>query len=433
VICVGGTSMGACDHVREICELAQQEGLYTHVDAAWAVSAMICPEFRHLWEGIELADSIVLNPHKWLGASLECSAHFLREPDKLINTMSIRPEYLKTYNQEELTNFSEWSVQLGRRFRALKVWFLLRAYGLEGLRERIRNHIDWSLRLCEQLRSNNNFDIVTEPILSLFTFRLVKAGLSDKELDKLNLELVNRINNDGRIYLTQSVHDGIGVIRFMTGQFDMQESDIEIAHHVITELGEAVLSRPTDQQIAAFQNIPTGFVVDAMDGTGAMHSAIKPIDQDLRNAHTAAGPAITVDNTPGDILALFAAPGFIQSGDIVINAFKAYQGCAAFGDRVSGMIKNAGAKAMITDGPVRDLAGVLEVNLPVWCTGINPNSPVATGLGRIGLPVQIGGLEVETGDMIIADRDGVVVVPFEMIDKIIDRLEQSGEGFDDDG
>jgi len=181
--------------------------------------------------------------------------------------------------------------------------------------------------------------------------------------------------------------------------------------------------RPTDQQIAAFQNIPTGFVVDAMDGTGAMHSAIKPIDQDLRNAHTAAGPAITVDNTPGDILALFAAPGFIQSGDIVINAFKAYQGCAAFGDRVSGMIKNAGAKAMITDGPVRDLAGVLEVNLPVWCTGINPNSPVATGLGRIGLPVQIGGLEVETGDMIIADRDGVVVVPFEMIDKIIDRLE----------
>jgi len=241
VVCVGGTSMGACDHVREVCELAQQEGLYTHVDAAWAGSAMICPEFRYLWDGIELADSIVLNPHKWLGASLECSAHFVREPDKLINTMSIKPEYLKTYNQEELTNFSEWSVQLGRRFRALKVWFLLRAYGLEGLRTRIRNHIEWSLRLAEQLRADERFEIVTEPILSLFTFRLVKAGLSDQELDALNLELVNRINNDGRIYLTQSVHDGIGVIRFMTGQFDMQESDIDIAHQVITELAESLL------------------------------------------------------------------------------------------------------------------------------------------------------------------------------------------------
>ena len=242
VICVGGTSMGACDHVREICELAIEEGLYTHVDAAWAGSAMICPEFRTMWEGIELADSIVLNPHKWLGASLECSAHFVREPAKLINTMAIRPEYLKTYDQEELTNFSEWSVQLGRRFRALKVWFLLRAYGLEGLRERIRNHVIWSCNLAEQLRANEHFEIVTEPILSLFTFRITREGASDKELDALNLELVNRINNDGRIYLTQSVHDGIGVIRFMTGQFDMEESDIKIAYEVINEIGTGLVA-----------------------------------------------------------------------------------------------------------------------------------------------------------------------------------------------
>ncbi len=240
VICVGGTSMGACDHVHEVCKLAQQEGLYTHVDAAWAGSAMICPEFRYMWEGIELADSIVLNPHKWLGASLECSAHFVRDPAKLINTMAIRPEYLKTYDQQDLTNFSEWSVTLGRRFRALKVWFLLRAYGLEGLRERIRNHVTWSCQLAEQLRANEHFEIVTEPVLSLFTFRLIRKGASDKELDALNLELVARINNDGRIYLTQSVHDGIGVIRFMTGQFDMEEADIKIAYEVISEIGETV-------------------------------------------------------------------------------------------------------------------------------------------------------------------------------------------------
>lgn len=132
VICVGGTSIGATDDFRAVCELAKAEGLYTHIDAAWAGSAMICPEFRHLWDGAELADSIVLNPHKWLGASMECSAHFLKDPATLVKTLAIQPEYLKTYGQDGIINFSEWSVQLGRRFRALKVWFLLRAYGLTG-------------------------------------------------------------------------------------------------------------------------------------------------------------------------------------------------------------------------------------------------------------------------------------------------------------
>jgi len=135
VVCVGGTSMGASDHVREICQLAADEGLYTHIDAAWAGSAMICPEYRHLWDGAELADSIVMNPHKWLGASMECSAHFVKDPTTLVKTLAIQPEYLKTYGKDGIVNFSEWSVQLGRRFRALKVWFLLRAYGLDGLRQ----------------------------------------------------------------------------------------------------------------------------------------------------------------------------------------------------------------------------------------------------------------------------------------------------------
>jgi len=100
VVCVGGTSMGATDKVRAVCELAKKEGLYTHIDAAWAGSAMICPEYRHLWDGAELADSIVLNPHKWLGASMECSAHFVKDPATLVKTLAIQPEYLKTYGQD---------------------------------------------------------------------------------------------------------------------------------------------------------------------------------------------------------------------------------------------------------------------------------------------------------------------------------------------
>ena len=235
VICVGGTSMGATDKVRAICELAEKEDLYTHIDAAWAGSAMICPEFRHLWDGAELADSIVLNPHKWLGASMECSAHFVKDPATLVKTLAIQPEYLKTYGRDGIINFSEWSVQLGRRFRALKVWFLLRAYGLEGLRTMIRNHVKWSTELCTRLDNESDFEVTTQPILSLFTFRYIPKNAAI-DLDAVNLGLVNAINDDGRIYLTQTMHDGKLVIRFVCGQFDMTHDDIEIAFDVITSI-----------------------------------------------------------------------------------------------------------------------------------------------------------------------------------------------------
>lgn len=240
VVCVGGTSMGATDNVRAVCELAHSEGLYTHIDAAWAGSAMICPEYRYLWDGAELADSIVFNPHKWLGTSMECSAHFVKDPATLVKTLAIQPEFLKTYGRDGVINFSEWSVQLGRRFRALKVWFLLRAYGLDGLRTMIRNHVDWSKELCERLNAEDDFEITTQPILSLFTFRF-KPKQGNLDLDKLNLDLVNTINDDGRIYLTQTNHDGILVIRFMCGQFDMQHDDINIAFDVITSLARGAL------------------------------------------------------------------------------------------------------------------------------------------------------------------------------------------------
>lgn len=234
VICVGGTSIGATDKVRECVEIARAEGLYTHVDAAWAGSAMICPEFRDLWDGVELADSVVMNPHKWLGSSMECSAHFVRDPDTLVRTLAIQPEYLKTHGADGVINFSEWSVQLGRRFRALKLWFLLRNHGIDGLRTMIRHHVEWAQVLAERLRKEKDMQIVTEPILSLFSFRHVPDGVED--LDAHNIALVNRINADGRIYLTQSLHDGDIVIRFVAGQFDLRESDIDIAFDTIIEL-----------------------------------------------------------------------------------------------------------------------------------------------------------------------------------------------------
>lgn len=124
-LCIGGTSIGASDRVRQAIEVAREHDLYVHIDAAWAGSAMICPELRELWQGVDAADSIVFNPHKWLGAHFDCSIQFLAEPE--VRTLGIRPDYLQTLGQSETINYSEWTIPLGRRFRALKLWFLLRA------------------------------------------------------------------------------------------------------------------------------------------------------------------------------------------------------------------------------------------------------------------------------------------------------------------
>ncbi|MFY0310998.1 pyridoxal phosphate-dependent decarboxylase family protein [Leisingera sp. D0M16] len=238
ILCVGGTGVGATDPVDKVLDVAEKYGLYTHVDAAWAGSAMICPEYRHYWPGVERADSIVFNPHKWLGVQFDCSAHFLKNPDDLVQTLAISPEYLKTHGHDGIINYSEWSVPLGRRFRALKIWFLIRTYGLEGLRQRLRNHINWSNQLHEKLKAEPDFENTTPPMWSLWSFRYAPEGATD--LDDLNLRLVNAINNDGRIYLTQTRLDGQLVIRFQAGQFETTEADVMMAFDVITEIARSL-------------------------------------------------------------------------------------------------------------------------------------------------------------------------------------------------
>lgn len=239
ILSVGGTGTGATDPVSEVLDVAEKYGLYTHVDAAWAGSAMICPEYRHYWPGIERADSIVFNPHKWLGVQFDCCAHFLRSPDDLVRTLAIKPEYLKTHGKDGIINYSEWSVPLGRRFRALKIWFVIRTYGLEGLRDRLRNHVNWSVALHDKLKQETDFEIVTIPMWSLFTFRYAPEGIED--LDALNQKLVDAINDDGRIYLTQTRVDGSLVIRFQAGHFETTEQDVMMSHQVITEIARGLI------------------------------------------------------------------------------------------------------------------------------------------------------------------------------------------------
>ena len=236
IACTGGTSIGAYDDIAGVVRVAHEHGLYVHVDAAWAGAAMICPELRHFWAGVEEADSIVFNPHKWLGAQFDCSVQFIRDPECLVKTLAIQPEYLKTSGKDGFINYSEWSVPLGRRFRALKLWFLLRHHGLEGLRTMIRNHIAWAEKLCSRLRAHPRFEITSDPFLSLFTF--VPKSDAGADAERQVQTYLDAINNDGRIYLTQTRLDGRLVIRFQAGQFDMTEADADMAFDVLCELAD---------------------------------------------------------------------------------------------------------------------------------------------------------------------------------------------------
>ncbi|MEM7241185.1 MAG: pyridoxal-dependent decarboxylase [Pseudomonadota bacterium] len=233
VLCTGGTSIGASDALPPLLEIAREYGLYTHLDAAWAGSAMICPEFRAIWEGVEDCDSIVFNPHKWLGANFDCSIQFLKDPTAQIRTLGIKPTYLLSENEDKIVNFSEWTVPLGRRFRALKIWFLIRAHGLDGLREMIRNHVAWAQELEAKIDALPDFKVVTKSRWSLFTFQYCPKG---QDANDATQQLLARINEDGRIYLTQTSIDGHYVIRFACGTFDCAREDVMSVFDVLEDL-----------------------------------------------------------------------------------------------------------------------------------------------------------------------------------------------------
>lgn len=219
VVCAGGTATGAFDRAGEVIAVARAEGLPSHVDAAWAGSAMICPEFRHLWSGAEAADSIVVNPHKWLGAQFDCAVQFLGDPGPQVRTLGLRPDYLATPGAGEIVNFNEWTVPLGRRFRALKLWFLMRAEGLAGLRARIRAHVAWAEAAAAEIASLSGVEIVTPPRLALFTFALA-AG------DAATEALLARLNDGGEVYLTPTRAAGRAVIRVSVGGWSTTEEDV---------------------------------------------------------------------------------------------------------------------------------------------------------------------------------------------------------------
>ncbi len=180
--------------------------------------------------------------------------------------------------------------------------------------------------------------------------------------------------------------------------------------------------RPTAAAVAALAGVPTGHLVDALGGLGALDYRIKPITQAPPAEQVFCGVAVTCDCGPADNLAVFAALEATRPGDVIVAATDAYMGCALIGDLVLGMAKNCGAVAFVTDGLARDLDGLEAVGIPVFCRGISPNSPARNGPGKVGLPVNLGTVTVASGDVVAGDRDGVVVVPRARIEEVAQTL-----------
>ena len=186
-------------------------------------------------------------------------------------------------------------------------------------------------------------------------------------------------------------------------------------------------NRPSIKQLANFKNVPTGFICDALNGYAALDTNIKPLPVTGKKVEHIVGPALTVFSGAADVLGMSIALSEIQPGDIVVNGVSGFQGTAAVGDRIAGMIKNNGGIGLITDGPMRDLEGIIETGLSCFCTGLNPNSPYNSGPAKIGYPTEIGGKTIHSGDIIVADADGVTVVPFNKIDEVIEKLDRITE------
>ncbi len=183
-------------------------------------------------------------------------------------------------------------------------------------------------------------------------------------------------------------------------------------------------NRPSRKQLANFKNIPTGFICDALNGYAALDTNIKPLPVSGKKVEHIVGPALTVFSGAADVLGMSIALSEIQPGDIVVNGVSGFQGTAAVGDRIAGMIKNNGGIGLVTDGPMRDLEGIIETGLSCFCTGLNPNSPYNSGPAKIGYPTEIGSKIIHSGDIIVADADGVTVVPFYKIDEVIVKLDR---------
>ncbi|HXK11559.1 MAG TPA: pyridoxal-dependent decarboxylase [Vicinamibacteria bacterium] len=227
VATTGTTTTTALDPLRPIAEVAGRHGLWLHVDAALAGSAMILPECRPLWDGIEGADSLVLNPHKWLGAAFDCSLYYVRDSQHLVRVMSTNPSYLRSAVDEKVKNLRDWGIPLGRRFRALKLWCLIREQGVSGLQARLRRDIGNAGWLAAEVAKAPCWRVLAPVPLQTLCVRHQPPGLEGEALDRHTLGWAERINRSGAAYLTPATLDGRWMVRVSVGALPTERRDVE--------------------------------------------------------------------------------------------------------------------------------------------------------------------------------------------------------------
>ena len=238
VATTGTTTTTALDPIAACAELAHQEGLWLHVDAALAGSAMILPECRWMWQGIEGADSLVINPHKWLGAAFDCTLYFMRDPEHLVRVMGTNPSYLQSAADNRVKNYRDWGIPLGRRFRALKLWTLIRQQGVTGLQARLRRDLANAQWLAEQVGVRPNWQLLAPVPLQTVCLRHTPPGLEGEALDKHTLAWVDRVNRSGGAYLTPATLEGRWMVRVSIGAHTTEREDVAAAWRLICETAE---------------------------------------------------------------------------------------------------------------------------------------------------------------------------------------------------
>ena len=241
VATLGTTSSTAIDPLVQIGKICKKYRLWFHVDTAFAGTAAILPEKRWMMEGTEYADSFVFNPHKWMLTNFDCSAYYVKDPSALIQTFEIHPEYLKTGVDSEVKNYRDWGIQLGRRFRALKLWFVIRSYGVEGLQKIVRKHIRLAQMFRDWVKEDGRFELMAPVNLSLVCFRL-NDGRKEEELDKLNKEFLERINATGKMFLTQTTLRGRYILRMAIGSRTTEERHVRKAWELMKSQATEILN-----------------------------------------------------------------------------------------------------------------------------------------------------------------------------------------------
>jgi len=227
VATTGTTTTTAVDPIDAIGQIAARHDLWVHVDAAMAGSGMVLPECRWMWRGIERVHSLVVNPHKWLGAAFDCSVYYVREPEVLVRVMSTNPSYLQTAADTVVKNFRDWGLPLGRRFRALKLWFLIREQGVSGLQARLRRDLGNAQWLAEQVRAAAPWRVLCPVPLQTLCVRHEPDGLAGDALDRHTLAWVDRLNRSGDAYLTPALLDGRWMARVSIGSLTTERAHVE--------------------------------------------------------------------------------------------------------------------------------------------------------------------------------------------------------------